>query len=40
MYWPHVIRWPLPASTCSHSRVASEPIGVNFGPKSLPTTLA
>src|SRR3546814_10904802 len=30
----------LRASTCSQSRVARLPIGVNFGPRSLPMTLA
>src|SRR5690606_40337882 len=40
MYWPQVIFWPLPASTWSQRRVASDPMGVNLGPRSLPTTFA
>lgn len=39
-YVPQEIFTPLPESTCSHSSVASDPIGVIFGPRSEPMTLA
>ena len=38
--WPQVMVSLFLASTCSHSSVAREPIGVIFGPRSLPITLA
>ncbi|MNN71935.1 hypothetical protein D3C81_1879230 [compost metagenome] len=39
-YVPQDIFTPLADSTWSHSKVASEPIGVIFGPKSEPMTFA
>src|SRR5699024_1538237 len=37
---PHEIFTPFWDKTWSHTKVAREPIGVIFGPKSDPTTLA
>ena len=40
MYSPQPIFTPFCASTCSHSRVASEPIGVILGPRFEPSMFA
>src|SRR5699024_3449751 len=39
-YRPQPMRMPLRSSTSSHSSVASDPIGVIFGPRSEPITVA
>src|SRR5699024_9325202 len=39
-YVPQDILMPCKDKTCNHNNVASEPIGVIFGPKSEPKTLA
>src|SRR5699024_4366506 len=38
--YPQLIVVPFFARTCNDSKVARLPIGVNFGPRSLPITFA
>ena len=39
-YVPQEILTPFDDKTCNHNKVAKEPIGVIFGPKSEPMTFA